>query len=52
MPAECSLRHPDVSGHFNGTEFFSDRLDVSEFLPVQEMERAACNPRAPECSRN
>jgi hypothetical protein len=33
-----------VSGHFNGTEFFSDRLDVSEFLPVQEMERASCNP--------
>ena len=32
-----------VSGHFNGTEFFSDRLDTSEFLPVQEMERASCN---------
>jgi len=31
-----------VSGHFNGTEFFSDQLDVSEFLPVQEMERASC----------
>ena len=32
-----------VSGHFNGTEFFSDRLDAREFLPVQEMERASCS---------
>jgi len=36
-----------VSGHFNGTEFFSDQLEVSEFLPVQEMERASC---APSCA--
>jgi hypothetical protein len=32
-----------ISGHFNGNEFFSDRLDLSEYLPVAELERASCN---------
>ena len=33
-----------ISGHFdNGTEFYSDRLDTREFLPVDEMERASCS---------
>ena len=32
-----------VSGHFNGQEFFPDQLDLNEFLPVEEMERASCS---------
>jgi hypothetical protein len=33
-----------ISGHFDGgTEFYSDRLDVTEYLPVDEMERVACS---------
>lgn len=33
-----------ISGHYDGgNEFFSDRLDVHEFLPVHEMERVSCN---------
>jgi hypothetical protein len=36
-----------VSGHFNGHDFFSDRLESSEFLPVAEMERAACSNACP-----
>ncbi len=36
-----------VSGHFNGNDFFSDRLDVDEFLPVEEMERASCSHACP-----
>src|SRR5438445_13856915 len=29
-----------ISGHFDaGTEFYSDRVDAREFLPVSEMER-------------
>src|SRR5947207_12583145 len=32
-----------ISGHFDaGTEFYSDRLDSREFLPVEEMERVSC----------
>ena len=33
-----------ISGHFDGgDEFYSDRLDARESLPVDEMERAACS---------
>src|SRR5512142_3118768 len=33
-----------ISGHFDGgDEFYSDRPDVREFLPVDEMERASCS---------
>src|SRR5438132_11819971 len=33
-----------ISGHFDaGTEFYSDRLDAREFLPVEEMERVSCS---------
>src|SRR5690348_15742182 len=33
-----------VSGHFDGgTEFYSDRLDARESLPVTELERASCS---------
>ena len=33
-----------ISGHFDGsTEFYSDQVAASEFLPVAEMERAACS---------
>jgi len=32
-----------ISGHFDdGSEFYSDRLDSHDRLPVAEMERAAC----------
>src|SRR5438105_14964955 len=37
-----------ISGHFDdGTEFYSDRLDVREFLPVGEMERVSCSDSCP-----
>ncbi len=37
-----------VSGHFDGgTEFYSDRLDVRESLPVAEMERVSCSQTCP-----
>src|SRR5438094_458260 len=37
-----------VSGHFDdGTEFYSDRLDVRESLPVAEMERTSCSDSCP-----
>jgi hypothetical protein len=33
-----------VSGHYDGgQQFFSDRLDVDEHLPVAELERASCS---------
>ncbi len=33
-----------ISGHYDGRdEFFSDRLEAHEFLPVDEMERASCS---------
>ncbi len=41
-----------VSGHFNGQDFFSDRLDVAEFLPVEELERAACSESCPGVFEN
>lgn len=36
-----------ISGHFNGSDFFSDQLDASEYLPVAEMERASCSDSCP-----
>jgi hypothetical protein len=37
-----------ISGHFDGgVEFYSDRLDVRESLPVAEMERASCSDSCP-----
>ena len=33
-----------ISGHYDGgNEFFSDRVEAREFLPVDEMERASCS---------
>ncbi len=37
-----------VSGHFDGAnEFFSDQLEVHEYLPVSELERVSCNASCP-----
>src|SRR4051794_3386307 len=37
-----------ISGHFDaGTEFYSDRPDTREFLPVEEMERVSCSDSCP-----
>ena len=38
-----------VSGHYDGgNEFFSDRLETNEYLPVDEMERASCSASCSE----
>jgi len=36
-----------VSGHFNGRHFFSDRLEASQSLAVDEMTRASCSNACP-----
>jgi hypothetical protein len=45
-----------ISGHFGGdaavhtesaTEFYSDQVGISDFLPVEEMERASCSDSCP-----
>ena len=37
-----------ISGHFDSTtEFYSDRLDVRESLPVAELERVSCSDSCP-----
>lgn len=37
-----------ISGHFDdGTQFYSDRLDTREFLPVEEMQRISCSDSCP-----
>jgi len=37
-----------ISGHYDGgNEFFSDKLNSKEFLPVDEMERASCSDSCP-----
>ena len=36
-----------ISGHFAGTNFFSEAIDTQEFLPVDEMERVACSDTCP-----
>ena len=36
-----------ISGHFAGTNFFSEDIGTHEFLPVDEMERVACSDSCP-----
>ncbi|GAB3651793.1 hypothetical protein [Ramlibacter alkalitolerans] len=37
-----------ISGHFDGgEEFYTDRYDASEYLSVEEMERASCSDSCP-----
>ncbi|MEO7762565.1 MAG: hypothetical protein ABIS68_11725 [Casimicrobiaceae bacterium] len=37
-----------ISGHFDGgTEFYSDKLDARESLPVEEIERVSCSDSCP-----
>ena len=37
-----------ISGHFDdGTQFYSDRLDAHEYLPVDELERVSCTESCP-----
>lgn len=37
-----------ISGHFDGgDEFYTDRHDASEYLAVEEMERASCSDSCP-----
>lgn len=36
-----------ISGHFAGTNFFSEDIDAQEFLPVDEMERVSCSESCP-----
>jgi hypothetical protein len=37
-----------ISGHYDGSsEFFSDRLELSEHLPVDELERVSCSASCP-----
>src|SRR5439155_4631544 len=37
-----------ISGHYDGgNEFFPDRLEADEFLPVAEMERVSCSDSCP-----
>src|SRR5215813_11179014 len=37
-----------ISGHFDGgTEFYTDRLEQREFLPVDEMQRVSCSDSCP-----
>ena len=37
-----------VSGHYDGgNTFFSDRLETSEYLPVDELERVSCSESCP-----
>lgn len=37
-----------VSGHFAGSEFYSDRPDIDETLAVDEIERVACGGSCPD----
>ncbi len=37
-----------ISGHYDGgNEFFSDRTEAREYLPVDELERASCSNSCP-----
>src|SRR5512144_1761779 len=37
-----------ISGHFDdGSEFYSDRLDSRDALPVDEMQRVSCSDSCP-----
>ena len=42
------MRRLLISGHFDGgDEFYSDRVDARESLPVDEMERVSCSDSCP-----
>jgi hypothetical protein len=48
LPARVRCDLLVISGHFDGsTEFYSDQVAASEFLPVAEMERASCSDSCP-----
>ena len=37
-----------ISGHFDGSsDFFSDQLDATEYLPINELERVSCSASCP-----
>ncbi len=36
-----------ISGHFAGTDFFSEEIETKEYLPVDEMERVSCSDSCP-----
>jgi len=36
-----------ISGHFAGTNFFSEEIQTQEYLPVDEMERVSCSDSCP-----
>jgi hypothetical protein len=36
-----------VSGHHDGEDFFSDRIDLQQHLPVAELERVSCSETCP-----
>ena len=36
-----------ISGHFAGTNFFSEEIETQEYLPVEEMERVSCSDSCP-----
>jgi hypothetical protein len=37
-----------ISGHYDGgNEFFSDKIEAREYLPVDEMERVSCSDSCP-----
>jgi len=37
-----------ISGHYDGgNEFFSDRIEAREYLPVDELERVSCSDSCP-----
>jgi hypothetical protein len=37
-----------ISGHYDGrNEFYSEQVDVDEFLPVDELERVSCSASCP-----
>lgn len=36
-----------ISGHHDGEDFFSDRLDLQQHLPVAELEHASCSESCP-----
>ncbi len=37
-----------ISGHFNaGEDFYSDKIDATDFLSVDELERASCSQTCP-----
>jgi hypothetical protein len=42
-----------ISGHHGeGNVFFSDALDIREYLPIEELERVSCSDSCPELFKN